>query len=739
MDAYRDAKARLFAERLAPHGVAVVNVDDPAGEGMLAAAPATARRLRVSTRGPADVALVRASSTVQGVEATLRTPRGELAVTSAALFGDYNVANLALAVGIAEALGLPHAAIAAGIRDLPGVPGRVERVQNPRGVDVFVDYAHTPDALERVIAALRPLTAGRLIVVFGCGGDRDPTKRPRMGAIVARDADVAVVTSDNPRTEEPRAIVDMIVAGMGQARAEVIVEVDRRAAIGVAVRAARAGDVVLIAGKGHEDYQILGKTRIHFDDREEAAAAIAARFSVDDVLAATGGTLLREGAPGFGGVTIDGRAARRGDLYVAIRGERFDGHDFCAQAAAAGAEGFLVEREVDVAGAQVRVADTRLALGALAREHRRRWGGRVVGVTGSTGKTTTKQLIAAMLGGVAGEAAVWATEGSLNNETGVPMTLLGLAPRHRFAVIEMGMRGLGQIDALTSFAEPEVGVVVNVGVAHVGVVGSVEGIADAKAEIWGRGARVAVFPHGDPRLAARAARTPARAVTFGEAEGATVRIAAVEPRGAAGSRVTLAVAGRAAPLVLDVPLVGRHNAGNAACAIAVAVALDVDLDAAARGLGAARPGKQRGEVAEIGGRHLLVDCYNANPASMRAAIDTLASLAAGGRAVAVLGDMLELGATEEGEHQAIGRELAARGIERLITLGERAREIARAARAAGVPHVEVVNVDDIPGAARLAASWAGPGGWILVKASRGMRLERVVDALRGLEPETDDK
>jgi UDP-N-acetylmuramyl-tripeptide synthetase len=278
MEAYREAKARLFGERLAEVGVAIAMIDDDAGLDMLKRAPRGARRLSVSVLRPgADVNVLEARSTIEGIRARVRTPRGELDVTSRALLGDYNLANIALAVGVADGLGLPHEAIRAGVERLRGVPGRVERVENRRGLDVFVDYAHTPDALERVIAALRPLTKGRLIVVFGCGGDRDRTKRPKMGRIVAEKADLAVVTSDNPRTEEPRSIIDMILEGVkGAGNRPSVVEVDRRLAIGRAVREARAGDVVLIAGKGHEDYQILGKTKIHFDDREEAAKAMDA-------------------------------------------------------------------------------------------------------------------------------------------------------------------------------------------------------------------------------------------------------------------------------------------------------------------------------------------------------------------------------------------------------------------------------------------------------------------------------
>ena len=179
-----------------------------------------------------------------------------------------------------------------------------------------------------------------------------------------------------------------------------------------------------------------------------------------------------------------------------------------------------------------------------------------------------------------------------------------------------------------------------------------------------------------------------------------------------------------------VPIVGRHNAGNAACALAVAVALGLDLPAAGRNLERARPARHRSEVVELAGRHLILDCYNANPASMRAALSTLAELSRGRRAVAILGDMLELGDTEDAEHDALGALVAELGIGHLLTMGEAARRAARAARAAGVGTVEVVNVDNPERAARLAAEWTVPGDFILIKASRGIRLERVADALR---------
>ncbi|HEX7839230.1 MAG TPA: UDP-N-acetylmuramoyl-L-alanyl-D-glutamate--2,6-diaminopimelate ligase, partial [Kofleriaceae bacterium] len=568
MAAYREAKRRLFSDHLAspghPPGAAVINIDDPAGEGMASAAPG--RVLRVSAEGkPADVRVVEDRSTVRGITARIATPRGELSIESRPLIGHYNVANLALAAGIGEALGLSHEVIARGIAELPGVPGRVERVGNAADLDIFVDYAHTPDALRNVLTALRPLTRRRLICVFGCGGDRDPTKRPKMGAEVAQLADLAVVTSDNPRTEDPAAIIDQILAGVPRPFA---VDVDRARAIRAAISEAVPGDVVVIAGKGHEDYQILGTTKHHFDDREQAAAAALLRESrsVAELASDASGQLAPGAASGsrIHRVVIDSRIAAPGDLYVAIRGETHDGHAFCRAAALAGASAVMVERAADTDAPAITVADTRLALGQLAHAHRRRWPGKLIAITGSAGKTTTKELTRAALA-LAGPTH--AADGSLNNETGVPLTVLGLRGFHAFGVVEMGMRGAGQIEYLTRIAEPDVAVVVNAGTAHIELLGSTDAIAAAKAEIWLglRDGGTIVRPAGDDRLAAWAQmhRPSARQLTFGEGS-ADVALAGYRATDA-GGELELAVLGQRHRLTLG--LVGKHAALDACCAL----------------------------------------------------------------------------------------------------------------------------------------------------------------------------
>jgi len=291
MEAYGEAKAKLFLTHRPTRSV--IHVGDLFGAALATRlADAGLAVVTVGDVARADVRVIAARFDARGIEATLATPDGELTLTSG-LVGRHNLENLLVALGCLVALGVPALDAARALGSAKGAPGRLERVSDPRGVTVLVDYAHTPDALANALAALRPITEGRLIVVFGCGGDRDAGKRPLMGRAAAEGADLVVVTSDNPRTEDPAAIVAAIVPGVREGgkleRTQLegddgfVVEIDREHAIGIALRAARTGDTVLLAGKGHEDYQIVGTTKRHFDDREVAADAIATIVATEEV------------------------------------------------------------------------------------------------------------------------------------------------------------------------------------------------------------------------------------------------------------------------------------------------------------------------------------------------------------------------------------------------------------------------------------------------------------------------
>jgi len=454
-------------------------------------------------------------------------------------------------------------------------------------------------------------------------------------------------------------------------------------------------------------------------------------ISVETVLGATHGALVRgPRARTFPAVVIDGRNVPSGALFFAIQGERHDGHDFAAQAVASGAGGVVVARgrgaslELSADVSVIEVDDTVAALGALGRAHRAALDVKVVGVAGSNGKTTTKELVAAILVAHAGADAVLKTEGNLNNHLGVPLTLLRLTDQHRFAVVEMGMSAPRELSYLGTLARADVGIIVSIAIEHLEGLGSIEGVAAAEAELLESVPVCAIPAHErllDPHVEAARARG-VRFVTFGEPP-ADVPLQEAIPDATGVRMRTTGVA----PVEAHLPLVGAHNAMNAAGAIAVTLSLGVAPEAIARGLASVKPAKHRAQLVPVGDRVVLDDCYNASPLSMRAALDALvAATPAGHRKVAVLADMLELGPDSPQLHDEIGAYAAAR-VDTLIALGPLgARYVAAARPTLGDRALVAADPDD---AAARALAATGPGDVILVKASRGMKLERVIDAL----------
>jgi UDP-N-acetylmuramoyl-tripeptide--D-alanyl-D-alanine ligase len=451
------------------------------------------------------------------------------------------------------------------------------------------------------------------------------------------------------------------------------------------------------------------------------------------------GAVLQAGAraKAFAGVAYDSRMAAAGQLFFALPGERVDGFAFAAQAAAAGAAGVVVARARGVpAGcdglAVIGVDDSRLAMGDLARAVRAAFRGHVVGVTGSMGKTTTKELVASALRPL---GDILRTPGSLNTDVGLPVTVLAATGAEAAWVLEMAMRGRGEIAYLADVARPGVGVITNVAGAHLERLGSIEEIARAKGELFaGLGPEgVAVLPADDPLIAVQAeAVEPARRLTFDGAARARagvdvdVRVLEVIPAGIAGSVVRYAV--RGTPVVVRLPLGGAHNARNGAAALAVALAVGVPAVDAGRALETLELPPHRSAVVPAGGRVVLDDSYNANPDAMRAALVSVVASAGAGRAFAILGDMLELGPDAEELHRAVGLYAGAR-LAGLVAVGARADAFAAGARAAGLAADRVAVASSPEEAAARVSAWTAPGDWVLVKASRGMKLERAVTAL----------
>ena len=458
-------------------------------------------------------------------------------------------------------------------------------------------------------------------------------------------------------------------------------------------------------------------------------------FRADELAVAAGGRLA-SGAPGveLGRFAIDSRRVRPGDVFVAIRGARFDGHRFVAEALGRGAAGVIVADASAVpataeAPVSIVVDDTVAALQRIARVVRRRSGARVVAITGSVGKTTTKELTAAVLGT---SYRVLRNEGNLNNHIGLPLSLLELRRRPEAAVVELGMNHAGEIRTLVRIAEPDFRVWTNVAEVHAAFFDSVEAIADAKAEILD-GATAAtelVVNAADERAMARVGGFPGRMTTFGVTDAADVRAADVTDLGLDGTRSRLETA--AGGGTLRTRLIGVGHVANALAAIAVALRFQVPLETILTTVEAFEAQPRRGEVARLShGVTVVDDSYNSSPAALLSTLRSVGADRAHGRSVAVLGEMLELGERSEVLHRACGTAAAEAGFTQVVAIGGApAGALAAGALAAGLPSSAVTTWATSAEAAPAVTGLVQAGDLVLVKGSRGVGTDQIVDRLR---------
>jgi UDP-N-acetylmuramoyl-tripeptide--D-alanyl-D-alanine ligase len=427
------------------------------------------------------------------------------------------------------------------------------------------------------------------------------------------------------------------------------------------------------------------------------------------------------------GYSIDSRTLKPGQLFFAIAGERVDGHEFVEAALQAGAVAAVVRRDrlerYPVKAGLIAVDDTLAALQALATAVRRLWAKPVVAVTGSTGKTTTKDAIAHLL---SSRLNVLKSVGNLNNHFGLPLQLLRLEREHQIAVVEIGMSHAGEIEALASLAQPDIGVVTNVAPVHLEFFDSLAGIARAKYEL------IASLPPGgtailnaDDEYVSQFGRDfKGKVVTYGIRKPADVRAENVQPRGLLGSSFDVLTNGHKARA--SIALVGEHNVLNSLAAIAVACERGLPLETAVESLITLTAAEKRGEILKLGGATIINDCYNSNPKALKSMIDALLSVPAA-RHVVVAGEMLELGTAGESLHHECGRFMASKGVKRLIGVRGLAEAMVRAAAAEGVDAIFVATPEE---AGERIAAELRQGDAVLMKASRGVRLERALEILQ---------
>lgn len=774
MEEYFNSKLRLFTDHVKTGGTVVLPQVEAGREDnrQLASLHEACRSAgsAIITWGqvePAAIRLLSFTPTLKSTDVVISTAAGEHRITSS-LVGFYNVENLLTAFGVALAVGIDEPLICRALSSAVGAPGRVERITNgPDSPLVLVDYAHTPDALEKVLGTVGALPHRRLFSVFGCGGNRDKGKRAVMGEIGSRLSDVAIITDDNPRNEEPGEIIREILAGAGCGREQVkpgdwletgdlsqggvVVIRDRRKAIEAAIRAASSGDIVVIAGKGHEPYQITMEGKRFFDDRLESARVLNS-WTAEQVCTAVGGKVIDGEASSqlLGEVVTDSRLESKKSIFVALKGETHDAHIFARQAVENGALCLVVEKKIDFGGqkgpCQIMVEDSLQALGDLAAFRRRKLSRLreqvIVGLTGSCGKTTVKEMTAAILerkwppGTDFPENCVLKTKGNFNNLIGLPLSLLPLDVHHRAAVMEMGMNQPGELHRLGEIADPDISCITNIHGAHLEGLQSIEGVAKAKEELFAvtKSSGMLVVNLDDSRVTKAASAYSHRKITFSAAAGgsegeADIWASGIELNKNGTTTFTLHQGEDQAAICLFIA--GEHNVSNALCAAATAIAAGADLDQVRAGLADFRPPDKRMELIEgKAGFALLNDTYNANPASMAAGLRTLRQMAVR-NGVAILGDMLELGASADEAHYEVGRLLAELGIDYAGVAGEFKKKVMQGALEHGFDKQRIRIFDDKDDAALwikdlVEQKKLGQDDLVLVKASRGLRFETVV-------------
>ena len=468
-------------------------------------------------------------------------------------------------------------------------------------------------------------------------------------------------------------------------------------------------------------------------------------LSAEEILKATGGAPLR-GGHGWScrGVSTDTRTLAAGNLFIALAGENFDGHSCLTKAAERGAAGLLIRADATkkLAAAPedlpaIGVPDTLRALGDIASDWRRRFPVPLVAITGSSGKTTTKEMVATI---AARARNILKTEGNLNNRIGLPLTLLKLREEHELVIVEMGTNSPGEIATLAAIAGPDVGLITNIGPAHLEGLGSLEAIREEKGSLFEvmSGQGTAILNHDDPAIGILAKRWQGKRISFGLCPDAGVTARRIESPGPEGVRFHLVIDGIGIPVFL--PAAGEHNIINALAAAAASWAMGFDRHEIAAGFAAFRPVPGRTEIRRLGnGAFLMIDAYNANPASVREALKTLQGLRGSGGAIAILGDMLELGERSEALHQEIGTLLADANIHDLFLKGSLTKALAAGAIRRGFPAERITFFEDPEKVVSSLRSRLKMGDWILIKGSRKMKMEAVAEKIIAafeLKPQT---
>lgn len=730
MDNYGEAKYILFKRNYKHGAVSIINTADPFGMDIYNRLQACNAKCYSIGGENADYRQENVNTGITQSSFDLVSASDALCIKSE-LIGSFNVQNLGLTAVTLLAMGVLKQDVEAALAMVPPVVGRIQKVPNPHGIGVFVDYAHTPDALENLLKSVEELPHKRIICLFGAGGNRDKGKRPLMLKAALMHSDAVIITDDNPRNESPEAIINDIVMSSEFFLPWWIIR-DRKTAINAAIKLAQPGDLVLICGKGHETYQEIQGVKHPFDDYQEAKLALeawTADIAKDDneLVLPVDSTLLNQ-IFGQGDaskaeaytrprhytyISTDSRSIKASSLFFAIKGDRFDGHDYIEAVlneplnAVVHQHHYLVNNE-----SCTYVEDTIYAMGELCRKYLIMFAPKRIALTGSTGKTTSKELIARVLEDA---RPCLKTQFNENNIIGLCKTILRILPKHEYAVFELGTNHPGEIGRLADVVCPDIAMILNIGPSHLEFLGDEDGVYAEKSAIFKRPLAFRLYPGDDARF--EGYRNDGIGIGYGENCDYMIseQACSIESQ-------SFKLNGRQ----WTIPYAPPHFAINAAFAIVVAIKLGIPFENIQESL--MKPIKQdmRMQMEPRGNGLLIIDCYNANPCSMQKALEFWQQLRPESPHIAILGDMLELGESAVLYHQMIGAMLSEMQLIELITVGELSKHYHR---------MNDTNPQNFATSEELLSSGVlhtmDNDAIILLKASHGIHLENLVPALRG--------
>ena len=657
----------------------------------------------------------------------------EISVTSR-LIGSFNIQNLGLAALTLYALGFSPEEIHHSLQDIPPVKGRLERVENNCNIGIFIDYAHTPEAIENVLKAVEDLPHKRILTLMGTGGDRDKGKRPLMLKSALNHSDVVIISDDNPRSENPEAIIKDIVSSTDIFLPWWIIR-NRQQAITSIIRLAQKEDIVLICGKGSEDYQEIEGIRHHFNDREETLKALSEREAInkddDELILPIDQTLLKllltpnwEPEPkgyrepsSYYFLSTDSRSIKPGSVFIAIKGERYDGHSYLEdilkikENCAIGEIPYPLNQSSEK-NRYYQVDNCLKAMGLISRKYLQLFPAKKIALTGSTGKTTCKELMAQVL---QSSAPVLKTLANENNIIGLCKTIIRIKPEQQYAIFELGTNHFGEIAALAEVANPDIGIILNIGPSHLEYFGDEEGVFREKITLFKRPLALRLYPGDDYRFKCFANE----GISIGYNENCDYRI----------TQHKCYSENQSFYLNEDLwvlPYGAPHFALNSAFAIVLGLKLGIKKEKIQTALNEPIQLELRNQVEKRGTGLLILDCYNANPYSMQKALEYWQELNPELPHYAILGDMLELGESSIMYHQMISAMLSEMHYEQLITVGNYSR-IFHPENESPILHYNTV--EELIANRKLNS--LPENAVILVKGSHAIQLERIIPILKG--------